>query len=55
MFVEEKQGVDKKQAEKAIQQACKEKVGILVNVKPVSIGDLPRREKKSTRISDNRY
>ena len=55
LFVEVNQGVDKKQAEKAIQKAFKEKIGILVHVKPVSIGDLPRSEKKSTRIFDNRY
>lgn len=55
LFVEINQGVDKKQAETAIQKAFKEKIGILVHVKPVSIGDLPRSEKKSTRIFDNRY
>ena len=36
-------------------QAFKEKIGITVLVKPVSIGELPRSEKKSTRIFDNRY
>lgn len=55
LFVEVNKGVDKKQAEAAIQKAFKEKIGILVHVKPVSIGDLPRSEKKSTRIFDNRY
>ena len=42
-------------AEEAIQKAFKTKIGILVHVKPVSVGDLPRSEKKSTRIFDNRY
>ena len=55
LFVEVNKGVDKKQAEQAIQKAFKKKIGILVHVKPVSIGDLPRSEKKSTRIFDNRY
>ena len=55
LFVEINKGVDKKQAEIAIQRAFKNKIGILVHVKPVSIGDLPRSEKKSTRIFDNRY
>ena len=55
LFVEVNKGVDKKQAVKAIQNAFKEKIGILVHVKPVGIGDLPRSEKKSTRIFDNRY
>ncbi|HJA66816.1 phenylacetate--CoA ligase [Lachnoclostridium sp. An169] len=55
LFVEVNKGVDKKQAEEAIQKAFKTKIGILVHVKPVSIGDLPRSEKKSTRIFDNRY
>ena len=55
LFVEINKGVDKKQAETVIQKAFKDKIGILVHVKPVSIGDLPRSEKKSTRIFDNRY
>ena len=55
LFVEVNKGVDKKQAEMAIQKAFKTKIGILVHVKPVSVGDLPRSEKKSTRIFDNRY
>ena len=55
LFVEVNKGVDKKQAEEAIQKAFKTKIGILVHVKPVSVGDLPRSEKKSTRIFDNRY
>ena len=55
LFEEVNKGVDKKQAEEAIQKAFKTKIGILVHVKPVSVGDLPRSEKKSTRIFDNRY
>lgn len=55
LFVEINKNVEKKQAEDAVKKAFKEKIGILVNVMPVSIGDLPRSEKKSTRIFDNRY
>ncbi len=49
---------DKAQAyylENEIQQAFKQRIGILTNVKPVAIGELPRSEKKSTRVFDNRY
>ena len=55
LFVEVNKNVDKKQAEEAVKKAFKTKIGITVNVMPVSIGDLPRSEKKSTRIFDNRY
>ncbi len=41
--------------ENEIQQVFKQKIGILTNVKPVAIGELPRSEKKSTRVFDNRY
>ena len=46
---------EKKDAEAAVTKAFKEKIGILVKVKPVKLGELPRSEKKSTRIFDNRY
>lgn len=55
LFVEINHGAEPKAASKAIQQEFKNKIGVTVNVKPVSIGDLPRSEKKSTRIFDNRY
>lgn len=55
LFVEINEGVDKKDAAPIIQGAFKSKIGILVNVMPVEIGELPRSEKKSTRIFDNRY
>ena len=55
LFVEVNDQVDLKQAETIIQKMFKEKIGISVKVKPVNIGDLPRSEKKSTRIFDNRY
>ena len=41
--------------EKTVEREFKEKIGITPKAKAVSIGDLPRSEKKSTRIFDNRY
>lgn len=41
--------------EKTVKESFKEKIGISINAKAVGIGDLPRSEKKSTRIFDNRY
>lgn len=55
LFVEIEDGADKEAVGKDVQTHFKSKIGILVNVKPVSIGDLPRSEKKSTRVFDNRY
>ena len=55
LFVEVNAGVNKKEAAKIIQQEFKAKIGIQTNVKPVEIGELPRSEKKSTRVFDNRY
>ena len=55
LFVEVNAGVNKKEAAKIIQQEFKTKIGIQTNVKPVDIGELPRSEKKSTRVFDNRY
>ncbi|MDR0616644.1 MAG: phenylacetate--CoA ligase [Synergistaceae bacterium] len=41
--------------EKNVRESFKSKIGITVNSKAVRMGDLPRSEKKSTRIFDNRY
>lgn len=38
-----------------IEEGFKTKIGIAVHAKPVEIGMLPRSEKKSTRVFDNRY
>jgi phenylacetate-CoA ligase len=38
-----------------VRQHCKDKIGITVVPKAVAIGELPRSEKKSARILDNRY
>ena len=55
LFVELDAGIDREIIEKIIGETYKAKIGIQVNVKPVSIGELPRSEKKSTRVFDNRY
>ena len=55
LFVEAEAGVDRGQLEESVRAAFKAKIGILVNVMPVAVGELPRSEKKSTRIFDNRY
>jgi len=55
LYVESESGVDKKELAKTIAEKFKHKIGISIVVKAVDIGELPRSEKKSTRIFDNRY
>lgn len=55
LFVEANPEVNKYELESEITETFKYKIGIQVNVKPVEIGELPRSEKKSTRVFDNRY
>jgi len=55
VFFEIENEADKKTVEQNVKQHCKAKIGITVVPKAVSIGELPRSEKKSTRIFDNRY
>lgn len=55
LFFEMNPGVVKKDVEKNVQAVFKARVGLLVEPKAVAIGELPRSEKKSTRIFDNRY
>ena len=55
LFVEREGTAEPELLEEEVRQQFKSKIGILVTVKPVNIGDLPRSEKKSTRIFDNRY
>jgi phenylacetate-CoA ligase len=45
----------KSEIEKTVKESFKEKIGITIIAKAVAMGDLPRSEKKSTRIFDNRY
>ena len=55
LFVEAEPGVDRQALGATIGMTFKMKIGISISVKPVAIGELPRSEKKSTRIFDNRY
>lgn len=55
LFVEREKGVDGDALEREISGRFKTKIGIAIAAKVVDIGDLPRSEKKSTRIFDNRY
>ena len=55
LFVEAVPGADKDALEQELQAKFKARIGMTPIVKPVEIGDLPRSEKKSTRVFDNRY
>lgn len=55
LFVEVKQGVFKEYISHVIEEEFKHKIGMTPVVKCVDMGDLPRSEKKSTRVFDNRY
>lgn len=52
--VEAEAGADKSQVEKLVAGCFKTKVGILITVEAVNMGELPRSEKKSRRILDYR-
>lgn len=45
----------RKAVESAVVKAFRNRVGILIEPVAVKVGELPRSEKKSTRILDNRY
>lgn len=55
LFVELNPGYEPKESAAEIGREFKTHIGISVIVLPVALGDLPRSEKKSTRIFDNRY
>ena len=55
LFVEVQQGVFKEYISHVIEEEFKHKIGMTPVVKCVDMGDLPRSEKKSTRVFDNRY
>lgn len=55
LFFETEHEADKKSIELNVKHHFKTKVGLTIVPKAVSVGDLPRSEKKSTRIFDNRY
>lgn len=55
LFVEKDAAADAAALAGEIGAQFKARIGITAVVKPVELGDLPRSEKKSTRIFDNRY
>ena len=55
LVVEVDREVDKREFEKRVLSGFKNRIGISIKCKPVDIGDLPRSEKKTARIYDNRY
>ena len=55
LFVEAVPGANKYELTNEIQAAFKCKIGMTPVVKTVDMGELPRSEKKSTRVFDNRY
>jgi Coenzyme F390 synthetase len=56
VFFETKMPKDERAAvEKEVMKGLKESIGVTVIPKAVDIGDLPRSEKKTNRIFDNRY
>lgn len=55
LFFEIDLGYSHKEVEHEVQRIFKERVGLTIQPKAVTIGELPRSEKKSTRIFDNRY
>jgi phenylacetate-CoA ligase len=50
-----KDKAERKNIEKAVEEAFKERIGLTPKSMAVGMGELPRSEKKSTRIFDNRY
>ena len=55
LFIEVKKGASKLDVAHELGSLFKIKIGMTPLVKPVDIGELPRSEKKSTRVFDNRY
>lgn len=55
LFFETNNLENKKNLQIAVKNIFKSKIGISILPKAVAIGELPRSEKKSTRIFDNRY
>lgn len=55
LFFETEVTDDREPLETNVRQHFKTKIGITIVPRAVSIGELPRSEKKSTRIFDNRY
>ena len=55
LFVETIPSINRYALEIEIQTGFKNRIGLTPVVKLVDLGELPRSEKKSTRVFDNRY
>ncbi|MDR3277256.1 MAG: phenylacetate--CoA ligase [Oscillospiraceae bacterium] len=55
LFFEMNPGADKKVVENAVKTTFKSRVGLTIVPKGVALGELPRSEKKTARVFDNRY
>jgi len=55
LFFETELGVSKRDVETAVKAAFKSQVGLTIVPMSVAIGELPRSEKKTARVFDNRY
>ncbi len=55
VFFETEAGADKKEIEHNVKEQFKSRIGVTIVPTAVAIGELPRSEKKSTRVFDNRY
>lgn len=55
VFFETGEGVHREGVEADVRRRCKERIGLTVVPKAVGIGELPRSEKKTNRLFDNRY
>ena len=55
IFFESDGTVEKKAVEQGVKEYVKNKIGLTIVPMAVGLGELPRSEKKSTRIFDNRY
>jgi phenylacetate-CoA ligase len=55
VFFETVEGAHREGVEADVRRRCKERIGLTVVPKAVAIGELPRSEKKTNRLFDNRY
>lgn len=55
IFFETAEGVHVEGVEAAVRQKCRDRIGLTPVAKAVAMGDLPRSEKKTPRVFDNRY
>lgn len=55
LFFEKEASAAREAVELSVQRAFKERIGLTIVPKAVELGELPRSEKKSTRVFDNRY